>query len=414
MAPTPKGQAPSERRRARRHPASRLPKVHVSILAGPDVKLVDVSPQGLLVESEVRLIVGAAVCLTVKFDNESHLVGGRVARVSATLDGKTVRYLAGIALDGSFAPFDLPGPEHCAATTPAPQTPAQQTDKTTAGVNPESVSKLASAPTPAAEAEQREQQPDRRMIAMLKSALQASERSRMDADTDQRKTRETWEQERRTFEQALEIAARHKDKLSSALQTSAAEARDAAMALQEERAAAQALQAALQDQLAAATARSTDLARELDEIREANTRLERTLDEERAMLGGLLEEKDTLLAQLEEFRVRTAALSAERDQASDASARSHAEQKRLSQQLEAAERWCADQHALIYELWQQGLRSTALIEGWKSSRTGREDRTGAPPAVLQPASSVTAEDTNPISVGAERPATSPPRAAREK
>jgi hypothetical protein len=117
--------------------------------------------------------------------------------------------------------------------------------------------------------------------------------------------------------------------------------------------------------------------------------------------------------------VRTTALSVERDQASDSSARSDAEQKRLSQQLEAAERWCADQHALIYELWQQTLRSTALIEGWKSSRTRLEDRAGAPPAVLQPPSAVTPEVTTPVSSlpdpsPAEVPARSLSRAAREK
>lgn len=379
----------SERRRARRHPAAKVPHVHASILAGPDVKIVDVSPHGLLVESDVRLIPGAGICLTIKFANESHMLGGRVARVDTAVVGNKMKYRAGIALDGLFAPFDLPTPE-----------PSPSEEASTAVAAPEAGAADGSATAPPSTdletsasgmealrqtlAEQRRtQQHDVRVIEMLKAALRASEVARKELEEARRRECETWEQERRTFEQALELAARHKERLSAEL--AASEERTGALAkeLEEERVSALARDAVLQEQLQGATGKCEESLQELVALRESHRALSRSLDEERAMLADLLREKDRLIAELEQAGADLDAASRDRDRANDDCRQGEVLRARLAKQLETAERWCADQHELIYQLWQQALRSTSLIEGWKSLQ--RERGTAAAPAKGAPA-----------------------------
>lgn len=348
---------------------SRLPKVHASILAGPDLKIIDVSPSGLLVETDVRLIPGAGICLTIKFENESHMVGGRVARVDTALVGNRMKYRAGIALDGVFAPFDLPAPEDRsseAAGAPAsrPKNDGPDSRSVPAGqLGQSGVDALRQA----LDEQRRNHEHGQRTIEMLKAALRGSEGSRRQLEEECSREREAWQKERHTLEQALEIAARHKEKLSAELTAAASREKTLTRELEEERAAALSQRVTLQEQLEAANGRADETVRELEALRDSNRCLERTLDEERAMLAGLLEEKERLLAQLEVLRTKLEILSQERERLDDDRCRSDNERERLAKQLDAAERWCADQHELIYELWQQTLRSTSLIEGWKSS-----------------------------------------------
>jgi predicted nucleic acid-binding Zn-ribbon protein len=362
----------AERRRGRRHPVAELPDVHASILAGPDVKIVDVSPHGLLVESDIRLIPGAGICLTIKFANESHMLGGRVARVDTTIAGEKVRYRAGIALDGLFAPFDLPVPE---PDTPTPSDVAgPEGSETGLGELSESASSPSSIETNAPDfgvlrealGEQPAQDHDVHVIETLKAALRASETARKETDEAHARERDTWGQERRSFEQALEIAARHKDRLSAELTASGERSRTLAKELEDLRGTASAEHALLQGQLQGATGKFEELHRELLALRESHAALSRTLDDERSMIAELLREKDRLLSELEQVSADLNAAAHQRDRAHADLRQSEMERGRLAKQLEVTERWCADQHELIYQLWQQTLRSTALIEGWKS------------------------------------------------
>jgi hypothetical protein len=381
---------PAERRRGRRHPAAKVPHIHASILAGPDVKIVDVSPHGLLIETDVRLIPGAGICLTIAVGNESHMLGGRVARVDAAVSGKSVMYRAGIALDGLFAPFDLSSQESepTGATEPAPPAPGPAGEKPVRAATPEAPPAAPVAIEALREALTRQhqaQQHETEVVDTLKAALRASERSRRESEQVYLRERETWAQERRSFEQALEIAARHKEKLSGELAASDDRVKTIANELETIRAAAAAEQALFEEQLRGESHKTEASLRELIELRESQRLLTRTLDEERAMLADLLQEKDRLIADLESAGADLERTSLERDRANERWQAGEVERVRLARQLEVSERWCADQHELIYQLWQQALRSTSLIEGWKSIRHTSAD--AAPdPVVSTPAS----------------------------
>lgn len=381
---------PAERRRGRRHPAAKVPHIHASILAGPDVEIVDVSPHGLLIETDVRLIPGAGICLTIAVGNESHMLGGRVARVDAAVSGKSVMYRAGIALDGLFAPFDLSSQESEAtgATEPEPPAPGSPPgEKPVRAATPEASPAAPVAIEALREALTRQhqaQQHETEVVDTLKAALRASERSRRESEQLYLRERETWAQERRSFEQALEIAARHKEKLSGELASSHDRVKTIANELETVRAAAAAEQALFEEQLRGESRKTEASLQELIELRESQRLLTRRLDEERAMLADLLQEKDRLIAELESAGTDLERTSLERDRANERWQAGEVERLRLARQLEVSERWCADQHELIYELWQQALRSTSLIEGWKSIRHTSAD--AAPdPVVSTPA-----------------------------
>ncbi len=96
-----------ERRASPRRPASELPFLKsVKLLAGPEVRLIDVSRGGAQLESETPLPPGTRVCLRLVTTDTTLLIDGRVlrSRVSCLQPG-LVRYRSAVAFDEEVALF---------------------------------------------------------------------------------------------------------------------------------------------------------------------------------------------------------------------------------------------------------------------------------------------------------------------
>jgi hypothetical protein len=96
-----------ERRAFPRRPASELTFLKsVKLLAGPDVRLIDVSRGGAQLESDTPLPPGTRVCLRLVTTDTTLLIDGRVlrSRVSCLQPG-LVRYRSAVAFDQEVALF---------------------------------------------------------------------------------------------------------------------------------------------------------------------------------------------------------------------------------------------------------------------------------------------------------------------
>jgi hypothetical protein len=93
-----------ERRRAARLPPSAIPFLKsVKLVAGPEVKLINVSRGGALIESEARLSPGSAICVRLVTGESIYLLKGRVLRARAVaLSGAEIRYHIAVAFDQEF------------------------------------------------------------------------------------------------------------------------------------------------------------------------------------------------------------------------------------------------------------------------------------------------------------------------
>jgi hypothetical protein len=112
----------AERRTARRLSAQELPELQARLVAGPDVKLLDVSRGGARFESDNRLLPGTTVGLRLVQGDAVFLAMARVvrSRVAGMLSGK-IRYESAVAFDKDFpllAVDDLALP--AAVAEPAP------------------------------------------------------------------------------------------------------------------------------------------------------------------------------------------------------------------------------------------------------------------------------------------------------
>ncbi len=120
-----------ERRAFPRRPASELTFLKsVKLLAGPEVRLVDVSRGGALLESETPLPPGTRICLRLVTTDTTLLIDGRVlrSRVSCLQPG-LVRYRSAVQFDDEVALFSEDRPETAAESvdSAASQQPAEKT-----------------------------------------------------------------------------------------------------------------------------------------------------------------------------------------------------------------------------------------------------------------------------------------------
>ncbi len=105
-----------ERRAFPRRPASELTFLKsVRLLAGPEVRLVDVSRGGALLESDTPLPPGTRICLRLVTTDTTLLIDGRVlrSRVSCLQPG-LVRYKSAVQFDEEVALFSEERPERVA------------------------------------------------------------------------------------------------------------------------------------------------------------------------------------------------------------------------------------------------------------------------------------------------------------
>ncbi len=92
------------RRKAPRLDATAIPSLKgINEVGGPEVKLINISRGGALIESQERLSTGSNICLRLVTEDKVHLIKGRVLRysVSSLVDG-VIRYQSAIVFDEDF------------------------------------------------------------------------------------------------------------------------------------------------------------------------------------------------------------------------------------------------------------------------------------------------------------------------
>lgn len=303
-------------RRFPRHPATRLPSLAASILAGPEVRVINVARGGMLVESDVRLIPGVGVCMNVTLGDQVHQIAGRVSRVDASLSDGQVTYRAGIALDQEMAIFDLPPlPETSAADAEADRAldeelqerlqPPAETD--TGDVLRAEVSEL-----------RLELELQREAGAALRQAVDSGESARRQLIDAQAAERTRWADERKL----LQERARENEEQAAAL------ARKIRSVVESQR-----------DQAGQHALETSRLEAEANEARQQLTEL-------RAVHASLLA---TISQRLEAFERERAEWQAER--------------QRAANELEAAQHWSTEQQELLYRIRQQMTSMSSLLDG---------------------------------------------------
>lgn len=98
-----------DRRASPRLPPSAIPSLKgVKLVAGPEVRLVNISRGGALIESEARLSPGSNLCLRLVTAESVYLLKGQVLRSKvASLTGGSPRYQSAVSFIEEFS--ILPG-----------------------------------------------------------------------------------------------------------------------------------------------------------------------------------------------------------------------------------------------------------------------------------------------------------------
>ena len=133
--PDPHGADPSaneERRRSVRLPASAVPYLSARLVGGPDVRLINISRRGVLVETTTRLLPGSPVGIKFVAADATLILRGCVVRSSvAVLNGSALRYHTAVAFNEDIGLCDasLWEPAEATPTVPSnsPQLPVEQT-----------------------------------------------------------------------------------------------------------------------------------------------------------------------------------------------------------------------------------------------------------------------------------------------
>lgn len=113
----------TERRRSARLPPSAIPFLKsVKLVAGPGVKLINISQGGALIESEARLSPGSTICLRLVTGESVYFLKGRVLRArAASLCGTVLHYHIAIAFDEEFSVVDKDDASVAELPTPQPE-----------------------------------------------------------------------------------------------------------------------------------------------------------------------------------------------------------------------------------------------------------------------------------------------------
>jgi hypothetical protein len=301
-------------RRTPRDEAHRLPTLRASLLAGPDVAVLNVSRSGLLLESDVRLRPGSGICLNLVLDDEMHRLDCHVSHVDATIvDGRVV-YRAGVSFDREMPLFDLGaqagGPVIGVPPPPLNVMPIDRGRDAQASEIARLKEEL--------EAEQAKREQQAGAIAALREALESGERLRRELIEDHASERARWTQEQ---QELLERVREAEDQATSMMQDMRV-ARDAARKV--------------------ARAHASEIAGRDAHVRERDQQIAELRAEHAALL-------ESVSAQLEAFSNREAARETQKGH--------------LADQLASAEAWCADQQDLLYRVRQQMNAVFALLHG---------------------------------------------------
>ena len=303
-------------RRFPRHPATRLPSLRASILAGPDVQVINVARGGMLVESDVRLTPGVGLCLNVTLGDQVYQIAGRVSRVDASLADGRVKYRAGLALDQEMAIFDLPSlPETSAADAEADRALDTELQER---LQPPGEGETAVALRAELNELRLEVQQQRDAGSALRQAVDSGEAARRQLIDAQAVERTRWAEERTL----LQERARDNEEQAATL------ARKIRSVVEAQR-----------DQAGQHALEKSRLEAEANEATQQLTEL-------RAVHASLLA---TISQRLEAFERERAEWKAERH--------------RATSELDAAEGWSSDQQDLLYRIRQQMATVFSLLDG---------------------------------------------------
>ena len=95
------------RRASVRRPASRVPELKARVVAGREVRLVNVSKRGVLFETEERLLPNTSVRIRFQAAERAAVIAGRVVRSSVSrLSERTLAYKTAVSLDDDLSVCD--------------------------------------------------------------------------------------------------------------------------------------------------------------------------------------------------------------------------------------------------------------------------------------------------------------------
>ncbi len=100
----PAGRRKTENRKAPRFGASAIPSLQsVSQVVGPEVKLINISRAGALIESQEPLSKGSSICLKLVTAKNVYLLKGRILRYNvSSVKGNMLQYQSAIVFDEDF------------------------------------------------------------------------------------------------------------------------------------------------------------------------------------------------------------------------------------------------------------------------------------------------------------------------
>lgn len=308
-----------DRRGGPRHPATHLPSLRASILAGPDVTVINVSRSGLLVQSDVRLKPGLGICLSLTLDGVIHVLDGKVSHATARSADQRVVYCVGIALDQETTIFDSVAAA-AASVAPSVASRAEIAEPVFAERDDELELRVLQEQL---ERERREREDEARAIETLREALESGERLRRELADAHSADRSQWESEQRELLVRVREAEEQAASMVQDMRVARDDARRVARQHAQERAALEA------------------------RVRER----EQQLTELRASQAALLE---SLTQRLKGYEHRDDTTRQQHD--------------RVSAQLATAEAWGAGQQDLLYRIRQQINVIFALIQGTEGVR----------------------------------------------
>jgi hypothetical protein len=111
-----------DRRRAPRHDAAHLGSVITRVIGGGEVKLLDFSRSGVLIESDTRLAIGAKATIRLTTTDASLTVRGSVVRSKVAGVNGTIVYHTALHLDDDLTVLEknVPAPKHGAENAGKP------------------------------------------------------------------------------------------------------------------------------------------------------------------------------------------------------------------------------------------------------------------------------------------------------
>lgn len=97
----------SERRTSPRRPASLIPNLKARLVAGTEVRLVDVSRRGVLLETDTRLLPGSPIRIKFVADDANMVLKGCVVRSSVNIvSGEGLVYRTAVSFDEDISLCD--------------------------------------------------------------------------------------------------------------------------------------------------------------------------------------------------------------------------------------------------------------------------------------------------------------------